>query len=180
MINLIPNEEKKRMTVDFYSRLLVLFLLMISLSLFVACVAILSAYIYSSVQVSSVNKKLQIQKEEPLPVPGEQSLATVKDVNNKLDIVEKAEKNKFLITDKVINAIIAEKTSDIKITQIQYQDDPIQGKKISILGIASSRETLLTFEDALKNDPVFKNVDLPISNFVKISNIQFDLSLMPS
>ena len=180
MINLIPKEEKKRMTVDFYRRLLVLIMVMISLSVLVACISILPAYIFSIMQFSSINKKIEIQKNMPLPVPGEQSLATVKDINSKLELVEKAEKNKFLITEKVVDAILSEKTPNIKITQIQYQNDPIQGRKINILGIATSRESLLLFEQSLKDDPLFKKVDLPISNFVKVSNIQFDLSLMPS
>jgi len=68
---------------------------------------------------------------------------------------------------------------NIKITDISYENDSLNGKKISIQGTAPSREVLLSFRQAFENDNTFKQVDLPISNFVKGSNIQFYLSLIP-
>jgi len=179
MINLIPTEEKSRMITNFHLRLAILFILAASFVMFFACSALLPAYILSSVKNSAINKKLELQKKEPLPQPGEQSLATIKDLNSKLSLVENIENNKFLISEKIINEILSKKNSQIKITQILYQIDPIQGKKITLLGTAPSRELLLSFRQALEDDPNFKNVILPISNFVKISNIQFNLSLSP-
>lgn len=180
MINLIPKEEKKRMTMDFYFRVAVLFLVMVDFTVIVAFFAILPSYFMSSSKKAMINVKLETQKNEPLPVLGEQSLAIIKDVNKKLDLVESAEKDKFLVSLKVINSILLKKRPDIKITQILYENSGTQGKKISITGTAPSREVLLLFRLALEDGPSFKNVDLPISNFVKGSNIQFYLSLIPS
>jgi hypothetical protein len=70
---------------------------------------------------------------------------------------------------------------DIKITQILYDNTVAKGdKKVNIQGTAPSRERLLIFRQALEGNPAFKKVDLPISNFVKGSNIQFSLSLTPA
>jgi hypothetical protein len=179
MINLIPKEEKKKMITGFYLRLLVLFLLMFSFAVFIGSVALLPAYFYSSIKDSVVDMKLQMQKNNAVPASGQESLSAIEDMNGKLTLIENAEKNKFLISEKVIKAILAEKTSDIKIIQITYQNDPILGKTISIFGTASSREDLLSFEQTLQNDPDFKNVNLPISSFVKDTDIQFNLSLSP-
>jgi hypothetical protein len=129
---------------------------------------------------SLVNARLETQKLEPLPPLGEQSLALVKDINDKLVLVEKFEKNRFLLSVKVINAILLKKRPDIKITQITYDNNATSGKKINITGTAPSREVLLLFRQALEDSPNFKNIDLPISNFVKGSNINFSLSLIPS
>ena len=180
MINLIPKEEKKRMTTDFYCRVLVLFLLMFGFSVFVASASLLPAYFISAIKDSISNTKLETQKNDAAPSSGEQALAVIKDMNNKLGLVENAEGNKFLISEKVINAVILKKTPNIKIIQILYQNDPILGKNINVLGSAPSREELLQFQQALGDDPAFKNVNLPISSFVKNSNIQFDLTLTPS
>jgi len=180
MINLIPKEEKKKMLADFYYRFAALLLLMASFSVFVASVAILPAYFFSSAKDSAVNIKLSLQKGEQLPATTEQSFAEVKDINTKLGLVENEEKNKFSVSEKVINAILSKKTPDIKINQIVYTNDKEKGKNVSIAGIASSRETLLLFQQSLEGSPTFKNVDLPISSFVKGSNIQFNLSLIPS
>ncbi|MFA5932392.1 MAG: hypothetical protein WC793_03395 [Candidatus Paceibacterota bacterium] len=179
MINLIPKEEKKKMTIDFYYRIAILFFFMLNFSILIAFFSLLPSYFISSVKYSLINTKLENQKMEPLPPLGEQSLAIVKDVNDKLALVEKFEKNKFLLSVKVINAILLKKRSDIKITQITYENNIINGKKINITGTAPSREVLLLFRQALEDSPNFKNIDLPISNFVKGSNINFSLSLIP-
>lgn len=180
MINLTPKEEKKKITVDFYHRLALLFLIMIDFCVFVAAVSLLPSYFISFAKKATVNTKLEIQKNEPLPVLGEQSVSVIKDINSRLDLIEKAENNKFFPSEKVINAILLKKRPDIKITQILYENDPVNGKKIKITGTAPSREVLLLFRQALEDNPLLKKVDLPISNFVKGSNIQFYLSLIPS
>jgi len=179
MINLVPKAEKKKIATDFFYRLAALFLMTLNFCILVAFISIIPSYFLSSVKDASVNMKLEIQKNEPLPLFDQQTLDTIKDINNKLDLVEKAEKNRFPISEKIIRAVLLKKRPDIKITQILYENNPTQGKKISILGTAPSREVLLLFRQALENDPTFKNIDLPISNFVKGSNIQFYLSLIP-
>lgn len=184
MINLIPKEEKKKITKGFYYRIVVLFLVVGSASFFVAFVAILPSYFLSSVKDSLINTKLEIQKNEPVPLPEAQTVATIKDLNDKLTLIEKKENKEFVVSQKVINAVILKKMPSIKITDISYQNspsnDPAQGGKISIQGTAPSREVLLLFRQALEDDTTFKSVNLPISNFVKGSDIQFYLSLIPS
>jgi hypothetical protein len=124
-----------------------------------------------------------MQKNQPVPAIDQQTLLSIEDLNNKLDIIKNAEENKFVISEKVINAIILKKMPSIKITEISYEDDSLKGqeviKKISIRGNAPSREVLLSFRQALEDSVSFKQVDLPISNFIKGSNIQFYLSLIP-
>ncbi|SRR5258708_525616 len=179
MINLIPNEEKKRKARDFYFRLLVVFIFMLATFFFILSISILPSYVLSSVRKNFSNDKLVTQKNEPVPEINQKSLAVIKDLDNKLTIIEKSEKNIYSVTGKIINEVLTKKMSDIKITKISYENDPLNGKKINILGAAPSRERLLSFRRALEEDINFKKVDLPISNFVKGSNIQFSLSVIP-
>ena len=71
------------------------------------------------------------------------------------------------------------KMPEIKIDSIYYGNTP-KGREIRINGSAPSREKLLIFRLALENDPSFSRVDLPISNFVKGSDIKFFLTLVPA
>lgn len=184
MINLIPSKEKKEIAWGFYYRLMVLLFVITGVSFLVILVAILPSYFISSVKVNLVKAKLEMQKNEPVPLPQEQTLATIKDVNSKLTLVEKTESNKFIISQKVINAVLVKKVPGIQITDISYENSTpnsyTSSKKISVEGIATSRSVLLMFRQALEDDATFKNVNLPISNFIKESNIQFYLSLIPS
>ena len=179
MINLIPKEEKKKMVLDFYSRLVVLLFVALDFCILVAFLSLLPSYFISTVKDDFLDTKLELQKEEDI-ARGQQSLVRVKEVNEKLDILEGAAKNQFLLSAKVVNAILLKKRSDIKISRIFYEDNQTQGKKITLTGTAPSREILLLFSRALSDDSTFKSVNLPVSNFVKGSNIQFSLTLTPA
>jgi len=184
MINLTPNKEKKEMVRGFYFRLLALFLLMVSASFFVAFLSIFPAYLLSSAKNNIIDIKLETQRNEPVPVPDEDTLADIRDIDTRLSLIENAELNKFAVSNRVINAIISKKMPNIKITDISFKNelktDLTQEKKISIQGTAPSRELLLLFRKALEDDSNFKSVDLPISNFIKGSDIEFYLSLISS
>ena len=180
MINLIPKEEKKKIIKVFYFKLVILFLITAGVSIFASCVAILPSYFLSSVKVNIVNKKLEMQNQEPVPLPEEQTLKVIADLNKKIDLIEHSPVSKFIVSQKVINAVILKKMSSIKITSITYENEQTKDKKINLGGTASSRETLLLFRQALEDSTAFKQVDLPISNFIKGSNIQFYLSLIPA
>ncbi len=170
------------MAKGFYFRLVVLFLVMGIISILIAFVAILPAYFFSSMKGNLVDAKLDAQRLEPVPLPDQQTLEIIKNVDQKLDLIEKAGSDKFVVSEKVINAIILKKLPEIKITDIAYHKDEKTGPKgqVSIQGTAPSRESLLAFRKALEDDINFQSVNLPISNFVKGSNIQFSLSLIPS
>ncbi len=124
--------------------------------------------------------KLEVQAKEPAPVLDKASLLAIEDLKNKVSLIEKNKNEKFIVSEKIIDQILAKKMSDIKITQISYEADPIKGKKININGVAPSRERLLLFRQALESSKVFTKVDLPISNFIKGSDIQFSLNLTAS
>jgi len=180
MINLIPTEEKQKRTRSFYYRLVVVFFVVASFSVLVASIAILPSYFISSFKENFAQAKLEAQKLEPIPILDQQTSLIIKDLNNKLSLIEKAEQNQFLVSQKIINEITHKKMSDIKITQISYENDPVKGRKVSIRGSATNRERLLLFRQALEDDEAFSKVDLPISNFVKGSDIQFYLNLTPA
>ena len=168
----------------FYYRLIVLFLVMMSVSFLIVCIAIIPSYFLASTKNHIEDVKLATQESEPVPIPDQQTLATIKDLNNKLSLIENTENNKFIVSERVINDIILKKAPSIKITDISFKDnppaDPMPGQQISIEGTAPSRDILLAFRQALEDDANFKSVNLPISNFIKGSDIQFYLSVIPS
>jgi hypothetical protein len=180
MINLIPNEEKKAKVKDFYFRFFVLSFLAIAVSFCVASIVLIPSYYVSSIKKDLITERLLALKNTPSPDTQETNSALAL-FNTQLSLVENAQKDKFIITEKVVNEIILKKMPDIKITGISYEKNSENGSKIvNVRGIARSRERLLLFRNILEGDTLFKKVDLPISNFVKGSNISFSISLIPS
>jgi hypothetical protein len=180
MINLIPNEEKKKITRDFYLRIITTIFVMLGLSLLIASILIFPTYIVSSVEEGVINGKLEMQKKDITPLSNQDTMIVINNLKDKLSLIENIQKNKFVFSQKVINEIVLQKIPGIKITEISYQNDLKIGQKINISGKAQNRDILLAFRRALEDDTAFSKVDLPISNFIKGSNIQFYLTLIPS
>ena len=179
MINLIPNEEKKKKVKDFYFRLGVVVLILLGCAMTVAAVAIMPAYFLSSVKKNLYNSKLETEKKEVVALFDQRTLDAVNDLKNKLNLVEVATNNKYLVSNNVINQILLKKMPDIKVDGIIYENNSTNGKNINITGTAVSRERLLLFKRALEDDAAFKKVDLPISNFIKGTNIRFSIAIIP-
>ena len=179
MINLIPNEEKKKKLKDFYFRLFVTSLFVFGAAIIVAAVGLLPAYFLSVVKGNVINSKLESGQKENAPEFDQKTVALVKDLNTKLGLVDKNKTDRYLVSEKVVNQIIKEKMPDIKIVEIIYQYDTIKGRAASVYGLAPSRDRLLLFKRALEDGGAFKKVDLPISNLVKGSNIRFTITLIP-
>ena len=181
MINLIPNEDKKHKVQHFYARLLVVTALALGASFLTAALALAPAYIISRAERQDILAILEVETSASLgEESGEGALSEMKDLNAKLELLAKTGKNKYVVSDNVFQEIILAKMTDIQITEITYENETKTGKKVSLRGNAASRERLLLFRRALENNPKFKKVDLPISNFVKGADIQFNLNLIPS
>jgi hypothetical protein len=180
MINLIPNEEKKKKVKDFYFRLAVVFFMVLGFSMMIATVAIMPSYFLSLVKKNLVNTLLEGLESNPISSRDQETLNTINDLKNKLKIIEGTQKSEYSISKRVINEILVNKMPDIEINEISYESISPGGKLVSIKGVAPSRERLLLFRRALEDDVAFKKVNLPISNFIKGSNISFSLSLISS
>lgn len=180
MINLIPKKEKERLMKDFYLRIFIVFFVMLAIVAIIASIAISPSYVLSINRVNFISLKLQEVKNQPVPDLDKTTEVTLQELEQELNLLNEAQKNDYLITEKVIDKILAKKTTGIKITKISYEKTSIEDKKIEISGIARDREDLLVFRRSFEKDDSFQKVDLPISNFVQGSNIIFYLSLMPA
>lgn len=178
MINLIPIEEKEEIKKDFYNRFLSSLFVVFCFAVFISLVMMLPSYVISLEKKNSTNQKLGALKNEIMPEIDQKALVSIKDLDMRLALLENARKKEFIFSKKVIDEIISKKVPGIKINKFFYENDSLEGKKISITGIAQNREKLLLFRQALEEDILFKNVDLPISNFVKGSDINFSINLI--
>ena len=178
MINLIPIEEKKQIRKDFYNRFLVVFFIMLSVLVVILLIIVLPYYFISLEKKISTNKELDAQKNEIMPEIDQKALVSIKDLDAKLSLLNEARKNDYTFSQKVINEIVSQKIYGIKINKFFYENNSLEGKKVNITGIAQSREQLLLFRQNLESDLMFKDVNLPISNFVKGRNIEFNLNLI--
>ena len=178
MINLIPIEERKELKKYFFLRLLSVFLFMFGISFFIGIVLISPSYFYAYSKKNTVENKLENQQKEEMPKIDQDAQKAINNLNEKLDLVEQLMGNKYVVSEKIFGEILSRKISGIKIKRIYYENNLSTGKTVVVDGIATNRETLLSFRRMFENSEVFKSVELPISNFVKGHNIEFSINLV--
>ena len=67
------------------------------------------------------------------------------------------------------------------LTGLTYTSVPDSGTaQIDVSGVATSRESILAFADSLRKAPDVTAVDVPITNFIKESNLPFGITLTVS
>ena len=108
------------MLADLYFRLASLFFIMLSFVLVIASVALLPSYLLSLSKNKIVKDRLETQKAIPLPLFNQEALDVAKDLNYKVQLIEKTGKNKFAVSEKAIQAVISKKIPNVKISHISY------------------------------------------------------------
>lgn len=104
---------------------------------------------------------------------------TLADLKKDIDILKPEDTSVANIILLVTNSL----SSGVKITNFYYSSgeklaDGEKGKStLKIVGLANSRKTLIDFSKILETSDVFDDVDLPIGNLAKDSNINFSLTL---
>ena len=101
---------------------------------------------------------------------------SIKDINNKLEML----KNKDFYGPSVyesISGLLSLKSPGIYVFYISYKENDKKEITLELTGQAKSREDLQKFKDTLSQNDKFKNVNLPISSFVKKNSIDFNISL---
>lgn len=99
----------------------------------------------------------------------------IKETNTILGTLGRTD-TEFYVSEDIIEKVIGFKTPSITISGIFFDAVP-EGSALSIKGIATNRQSLVSFTDTLKKDPAFVSVDLPISNLVKDRDISFSISI---
>ena len=174
MINVLPEKEKIGLKREYYLRLSIVALVnLIFLSIF-ASLLLLPSYMLSDTKEKYFNKKLsEISSETPEISINELNTYIAK-INSTLSLFSSTSSRK--ISENIIMPILAIRPTNIKINQISYVDH-IDFVEISLNGVAGSRDALQSFKDILIKTGEYSSVDVPISSFVKKTNIDFNITL---
>ncbi len=98
------------------------------------------------------------------------------DINTKIDIIAPYTKPRAKASD-IFSKIVENKSADIHITGISFVSAPDGSISAEVSGVSATRESLIQFLKKLDGQNVFQKVDLPVSNFVKNKDLDFDFSL---
>lgn len=176
MINLLPQEEKKKLKKEYFIRLLSTYFFLIGVLAFTASALLLPTRLLSQSKEQFLKEGLQKFEEENPGVSIDELQQVIKDINAKLKILDNAGSSNE-VSQNVIGKFLDIQKDNIKVYKIFYTHVKDSSSTIQIFGNAKNRTALNNFRASLEESGLYKDVELPISNFVKPTDIDFNIKL---
>lgn len=177
MINLLPIKEKLDIYKMYFVRRVIIALALLFVTVVVGIIFLLPSFFLVVVK----EERLREQARDTIKTISSEDGMNIGDViastNTKLDILARDEGT---MLSSVLASILEKKGTRIALSDFLFQKDVQDGnqrKKIVVKGESLNRETLISFADRLKRDPLFSLVDLPVSNLVKSKDIPFSITI---
>jgi len=171
MIRFLPETNKKEIKIEYFSRVLVFALVFLFSLSIISIFLVFPSYIisfYRDISIEGQSKTIQSTKTDT----SEQE-NIVKITNELVTLISQFEDKAPSVP---MSNILDKQNKDIKIVEISYSKEN-NGFRFVIKGTALTREGLLSFVKDLKSDKKLSGVNLPVSDFVKSSDINFSLTI---
>ena len=173
MANLIPQFAKKKVTTEYWFRVVTAWFMLWGVALLIATVLLFPVYIFTSVQIG-VNAESARSAE-----------ASVANFESSVFDLEKASlQARYLIEDErrnkahaFVDLIEVNEVAGVDISRITFRTSEDGTQPIIVGGQAADRQSLASFRDRLLADPAISSADLPISNLAKESDIDFSITV---
>ncbi len=173
MINLIPPDARSRITLEYWIRVVTVWLFLLAVAAVLAGVFLLPSYILVTSQVRSFAAEAEAAKASVAQSDGTARALVL--ASDQARLLLNVEQTKRFTT--IIAAITSAAGAGIEVTDYGFARTTDGIAPVRVGGTASSRQALAAFRDALLTQPVVAAVDLPISNFAKDRDIEFSLML---
>ncbi len=176
MSNLLPVAQKKSILGMYRKRFVSIGLLTLSALLVAAALLTLPSFLFlKSSEIVLTAKRDTLASYETSTI-ARTLTTTITDVNSRLSVFPASETSSPLISD-FMNPVLLAKTDAVHLTDFSYTKGTTPNTAtIKVTGTADSRVALLAFTDKLKSVGSFSNVNVPITNFIKDSDVPFTIS----
>jgi hypothetical protein len=176
MFNLLPESEKQNIVKEYALRRIVVLSVFLFAVGSVASVSLLPSYLLSRAKIQETGQEIEsIKKSSTFRESGQLSDSLTK-TNAKLQALGPGANDMYV--EDLFAKIFSDRDVNIRIASIMYQE--AAGKTpgfITMNGIAHDRESLSTFVDKLKSEPLFTQVDLPVASLAKDRNADFSIKI---
>jgi len=172
MINILPKQQKKALLHEYRIRFISVAFLMISFLGFIATALMIPSYLYSKSKKVLIEKKIEDFNLANPEIAASNTNEIISDINLKLQTLNVMWSNSIYI-NKTIGDVFDLLPSGISATRFSYDEKTDGSIFFEIHGKAQNRVVLRDFKTIMEKNENFSNVDLPISNFVKKSDIDY-------
>ncbi len=177
MSNLLPVEQKNIITGLYRNRFFTIAFFCLALLVIIASVGLVPSLFLSKNNEQSLSAKyVALSGQETQSI--QDSLSnSISDINKKLAVFPVSAPTSPLLSD-FISPVLTAKTSKIHISDFSYTlSTDTNSAAVVVSGVSDDRVSLLSFVGKLKTLDGFSNVDVPISSFIKESNVPFSATM---
>jgi Tfp pilus assembly protein PilN len=169
LINLLPEEKKKKLRTNEIS----VWLLRVGF-LVVLAIIVFASFLASFLFVIDIQKKVYEEEIEKIRssennILIQEAKKKIRNYNQKAGLIEEN-----LSSDGYYWKII-QKLNETLPGGVYYSQVELSQEKILMKGFAEKREDLINFEKRIRESEHFQNVEFPISSFTSKENINFEI-----
>lgn len=176
VINVLPLEQKRTLKKEYRMRLANMSLSFLALIALLASVLLLPSYFFSMTKESLAEAQLESFNANNPEIALNNTDSLVVDINNRLTLLNQ-DPTTYQVNDKILSKLLALRPKGITFSQILYGQSSEGKSTIDIQGLASDRSTLRDFKSTLESNTDYASVNLPISDFLERTNINFNISI---
>jgi len=175
MFNLLPEEQKKIIYKEYRQRLLIPISFFLGIcGMVVFFVLSPSLFVVNLKHASLVEKQTKLESENPELLNIKELESEIEKQKAKIDVINSSKGTEPV---EIIEKILASITSKISIDSISLEVKE-SNVRVSLQGHSSDRESLLNFSRKIEQEKIFSEVNLPVSDLAKESDIDFSMSFV--
>ncbi len=177
ILNVLPPKEKNSLRREYWMRFSSVILSFASIALVVSTLLFLPSYLFSVSRSNAATSRLEAFNAANPDIATTNIDKFISQINTKLGLLY-SKSQPVLPSDVIYENILTNLPKGITISQILYNQIANGGKTIDLQGKAADRTSLRDFEKSLDDNPNITSTDLPISDFIEKSNIEFAISVI--
>jgi hypothetical protein len=173
MINLLPPKAKRSILIEYWVRVISVWMIIVSVVLLAGAALLFPVYVYVHAHVAA---------KESAVTEASEKVNSFEDVSAALE--QSSQLAKYALQESTLSSISEYVTlfeslqgSSIDIDSIEIQRAGRDVMPIKIFGVARDRKVLAEFRDKLLLQDDITEVDLPISNLASDKNIKFTITI---
>lgn len=175
MRNLLLEKDKKLLQKEYFLRVTLISLLFAIFAIIIGIVFLFPSYFISVTKEKAIKNQTKIiQASIDVIEQGAQTTELLA-ANEKLKLFS-LNKNETPTTD-IFEVVVRAMPNGVQVSKLFLIRRVEQKNELTIEGIATNRETLLSFQKKLQQESLFEKVFLPISGFASDKDIEFSIRI---
>lgn len=177
IVNVLPETEKKFLNEEYWKRFATTFLMFLSSIVAIFIFLLLPSYFFSLSKQNIAESRLDTFNSNNKDLPNLDLSSTIVGINKKLDLLSSF-KSGYSFYNNILSTVLSNKTKGITFSQLLFNIRKDRSLVLEVHGVALDRETLRNFKIMVDKNPKVASTNLPMSNFLEKSNLNFTMSIV--